>query len=346
MSSRRLGAVVVACTLATTSAGCGQSAVAGDGTREVELLNVSYDPTRELYRAVNERFAEKWRRETGERVTIRQSHGSSGSQARAVIDGLQADVVTLALAYDIDAIARGGLIAADWQARLRDRSAPYFSTIVFLVRAGNPKAIRDWADLVAPGVSIITPNPRTSGGARWSYLAAWGAALARSGGSDASARAFVSDLFSRVPVLDAAARGATNTFVQRGMGDVLLTWENEAHLALAEAPGTVEIVVPSTSIVAEPSVALVDAVARRKGTTDVASAYLEYLYSPEAQELAAAHHYRPRDPEVAARHQSSFPPVRLFTIDETFGGWAAAHQAHFADGGTFDQIYRSLSSAR
>jgi sulfate/thiosulfate-binding protein len=333
--------------LAMAAAACGGSAATSEGALPaIELLNVSYDPTREFYRALNAQFIAEWQQKTGQQLTIRQSHGGSGSQARAVIDGLQADVVTLALAHDVDAIARAGLIAPGWQARLPDRSAPYLSTVVFLVRTGNPKGIHDWPDLVAPGVSVITANPKTSGGARWNYLAAWGAALERSGGSEEAARAYVADLFSRVPVLDAAARGATNTFVQRGMGDVLLTWENEAHLAVNEARGTVEIVVPSSSIAAEPTVAVVDEVAARKGTTEVASAYLMHLYSRAAQELAATYHYRPRDPDVAARFASSFPAVRLFTIDETFGGWAAADRAHFAEGGTFDQIHRPVSTTR
>ena len=333
--------------LALAAVCCGGSAASRDGaSAEIELLNVSYDPTRELYRALNAQFIEEWGQKTGQQLTIRQSHGGSGSQARAVIDGLHADVVTLALAHDIDAISRAGLIQPGWAARLPNRSAPYFSTIVFMVRAGNPKAIRDWPDLIAPGVSIVTPNPRTSGGARWNYLAAWGAALQRSGRSEDAARTYVSELFSRVPVLDSAARSATNTFVQRGIGDVLLTWENEAHLAMAEAPGAVEIVVPASSIAAEPAVAVVDEVTGRRGTREVATAYLTYLYSPPAQELAAVHHYRPRDPDVAARHAESFPEVRLFTVDEVFGGWQTANDVHFAEGGTFDQIYRKTSTAR
>jgi sulfate transport system substrate-binding protein len=333
--------------LALAAACCGGSAASRDGSpAALELLNVSYDPTRELYRALNAQFIADWHQKTGQRLTIRQSHGGSGSQARAVIDGLQADVVTLALAYDIDAISRAGLIEPGWEARLPNRSAPYFSTIVFMVRAGNPKAIRDWPDLVAPGVSIVTPNPKTSGGGRWNYLAAWGAALQRSSGSEEAARTYVAELFSRVPVLDSAARSATNTFVQRGIGDVLLTWENEAHLAMAEAPGAVEIVVPSSSIAAEPTVADVDEVTGRKGTREVAAAYLTYLYSPPAQELAAVHHYRPRDPEVAARHAGSFPDVRLFTVDEVFGGWQKAYDVHFAEGGTFDRMYRQATTAR
>lgn len=333
--------------LAVAAGSCGGSAATSEGaSAAIELLNVSYDPTRELYRALNAQFTAEWQQKTGQQLIIRQSHGGSGSQARAVIDGLQADVVTLALAHDIEAISRAGLIEPGWEGRLPNRSAPYFSTIVFMVRAGNPKGIRDWPDLIAPGVSIITPNPKTSGGARWNYLAAWGSALERSGGSEDAARAYVADLFSRVPVLDAAARSATNTFVQRGIGDVLLTWENEAHLAAAEARGTVEIVVPSSSIAAEPTVAIVDEVAARKGTKDVAAAYLAYLYSPPAQELAATHHYRPRDADAARRHAASFPDVRLFTIDEVFGGWAVADRTHFADGGTFDRIYRPASTTR
>ena len=304
------------------------------------LLNVSYDPTRELYQEFNAAFARHWKAKSGQTVTIRQSHGGSGSQARAVIDGLQADVVTLALGYDIDAIARSGLVAADWQRRLPRNSAPYTSTIVFLVRKGNPKGIKDWGDLAKPGLAVITPNPKTSGGARWNYLAAWGYALKQPGGDEAKARGFVTQLYRNVPVLDSGARGSTVTFVQRGIGDVLIAWENEARLALAEARSPVEIVVPSLSILAEPPVAVVDGVVAKKGTKAVAEEYLAYLYSTEGQEIAARHHYRPGDPQVAAKHVASFPKVNLFTIQQVFGGWAEAQKKHFGDGGIFDQIYR------
>jgi sulfate/thiosulfate transport system substrate-binding protein len=304
------------------------------------LLNVSYDPTRELYQDVNAAFIRSWQLKTGKRIEVRQSHGGSGGQARAVINGLDADVVTLALAYDIDAIAQAGLIKADWQKRLPQNSSPYTSTIVFLVRKGNPKAIKDWNDLTRPGLQIITPNPKTSGGARWNYLAAWGYALRQSGGSDAKARQFVTELFRKVPVLDSGARGATTTFVQRRLGDVLLTWENEAYLALDEAPGQLEIVVPSESILAEPPVAVVDTVVDGKGTRAIAEAYLQFLYSPEGQEIAARRHYRPRDANVAAKYASTFAKIKLFTIDQMFGGWQKAQKAHFADGGLFDQIYK------
>jgi sulfate transport system substrate-binding protein len=304
------------------------------------LLNASYDPTRELYAEINAAFVKAWQAKTGQTVTIRQSHGGSGGQARAVIDGLEADVATLALAYDIDAIQNAGLIAPGWQKRLPENSSPYTSTIVFLVRKGNPKGIKDWGDLIRQDVRVITPNPKTSGGARWNYLAAWEYAKRQPGGNDAKAKEFVTALFRNVPVLDSGARGSTTTFVQRRIGDVLLTWENEAHLAVAESKGRVEIVVPSMSILAEPPVAIVDKVVDRKGTRALAEAYLKFLYTPEAQEIVAKHHYRPRDRKVAAKHAASFAPVKLFTIDEAFGGWQAAQKAHFADGGTFDQIYR------
>jgi sulfate transport system substrate-binding protein len=305
-----------------------------------ELLNVSYDPTRELYQDVNAAFAAQWKAKTGHAVTLQQSHGGSGKQARAVIDGLAADVVTLALAYDVDAIAQSGLIAPGWQKELPLNSCPYTSTMVFLVRKGNPKAIKDWGDLARPGVSVITPNPKTSGAARWNYLAAWAWALRQPGGSDAKAREFVARLFKNVPVLDTGARGSTNTFVQRGIGDVLLAWENEAFLAVkALGMGKVEIVVPSLSILAEPPVAVVDEVVDRKGTRAAAQAYLEFLYSPDGQALAAKHYYRPRDPAVLAKAPVRFPDLELVTIDDTFGGWASAQKTHFADGGTFDQIY-------
>jgi sulfate/thiosulfate transport system substrate-binding protein len=306
---------------------------------QTTLLNASYDPTRELYQDFNTAFAKYWKAKSGQDVTVRQSHGGSGGQARAVIDGLDADVVTLALAYDVDAVAASGLIKPDWQKRLSHNSAPYTSTIVFLVRKGNPKGIKDWGDLTKSDVQVITPNPKTSGGARWNYLAAWGYALRQPGGTDAKARQFVTDLYKRVPVLDSGARGATNTFVQRGIGDVLLAWENEAYLSLDEAPGKLEIIVPSISILAEPSVAVVDKVVDRKGTRAVAEAYLQYLYSPEGQEIAAKRHYRPRDEKVAAKYASSFTKVKLFTIDEVFGGWQNAQKIHFADRGLFDQIY-------
>jgi sulfate/thiosulfate transport system substrate-binding protein len=314
------------------------AAVASGATAQ-SLLNVSYDPTRELYQDFNAAFIKYWKAKTGQTVAIRQSHGGSGGQARAVIDGLDADVVTLALAYDVDAIAKSGLIRPDWQKRLAQNASPYTSTIVFLVRKGNPKGIRDWNDLLKPGVQIITPNPKTSGGARWNYLAAWGYALKQPGGTDAKARQFVTDLYKKVPVLDSGARGATTTFVQRGLGDVLLAWENEAYLALDEAPGTLEIIVPSVSILAEPPIAVVDRVVDKKGTRAIAEAYLQYLYSPEGQEIAAKRHYRPRDAAVAAKYSGSFAKVALFTIDELFGGWDKTQQKHFADRGVFDQIY-------
>jgi sulfate transport system substrate-binding protein len=307
---------------------------------QTQLLNVSYDPTRELYADVNAAFAKFWKAKSGQDIRFRQSHGGSGSQARAVIDGLEADVVTLALAYDIDAIAQSGLIDRAWQKRLPQNSSPYTSTIVFLVRKGNPKGIRDWGDLVRPGVQVITPNPKTSGGARWNYLAAWEFAKRRAGGNDAKAREFITALFKNVPVLDSGARGATTTFVQRGIGDVLLAWENEAYLAMAETKDKVDIVVPSVSILAEPPVTVVDKVAAKKGTRSVADAYLQFLYSPEGQEIAAKHYYRPRDEKVAAKYGQRFAKVQLFTIDHAFGGWQAAQKAHFADGGIFDQIYR------
>ena len=307
---------------------------------DLSLLNVSYDPTRELYADFNKAFAAAYKADTGRGIAIRQSHGGSGSQARAVISGLQADVVTLALAYDIDAIAARGLIAADWQSRLPDNSAPYTSTIVFLVRKGNPKAIRDWDDLARAGVSVVTPNPKTSGGARWNYLAAWGYALKKYGGDD-KAREFVARIFKNVAVLDTGARGSAVTFIERGVGDVLIAWENEAFLAMKETGrGRFEIVVPSMSILAEPPVAVVDAVAAKKGTRDAADAYLRYWYTKEGQEIAARHGYRPRDAEVARAHAASFAKVDLFTIDEVFGGWTKAQKTHFGEGGIFDRIYR------
>lgn len=311
---------------------------------DVTLLNVSYDPTREFYQEYNEKFAEHWKADGGEDVTIRMSHGGSGKQARSVIDGLPADVVTLALAGDVDALAQRGLIQPGWQSELPDNSAPYTSTIVFLVRKGNPKAITDWPDLVRDGISVITPNPKTSGGARWNYLAAWGYALRQPGGSPEAAKAFVEKIFRNVPVLDAGARAATTTFVQRKIGDVLLSWENEALLAIEQlGPDEVDIVVPSVSILAEPSVAVVDANVERKKTRAAAEAYLKHLYAPESQELIARHFFRPRAEDVLERHREQFPPVALFTIDEVFGGWEKAQAEHFADGGVFDRIYQPRS---
>jgi sulfate transport system substrate-binding protein len=316
------------------------SVFASPAFAQTTLLNVSYDPTRELYRDFNAAFIAKWKQDTGETLKINQSHGGSGKQSRSVIDGLEADVVTLALAYDIDALAaHGSLVPDDWQKRLPDNSAPYTSTIVFLVRKGNPKGIRDWDDLAKPGVGVVTPNPKTSGGARWNYLAAWGFA-ARKYGGDAGAREFVAKVYRNVLVLDTGARGATTTFVERGQGDVLVAWENEALLALGESGGAgVEIVAPSVSILAEPSVSVVDKVVDKRGTRKVAEAYLRYLYSPEGQDIAAKDGYRPRDAAVAAKYASKFPPLPMFTIDDAFGGWQKAQATHFADGGTFDQIY-------
>ena len=308
---------------------------------DVTLLNVSYDPTRELYADFNKAFVSAYQKETGKSVEIKQSHGGSGSQARAVIDGLQADVVTLALAYDIDAVAAKGLIPADWQKRLPLNASPYTSTIVFMVRKGNPMGIKDWDDLVKSGVSVITPNPKTSGGARWNYLAAWGYALKKSGSVD-KAKQFVGDLYKNVPVLDTGARGSTVTFVERGVGDVLLAWENEAFLAQREfGKDKFEIVSPPLSILAEPPLSVVDAVADKKGTRAVAEAYLKYWYSREGQEIAARNSYRPRDSEIAKEYEKSFAKVELFTIDDVFGGWAKAQKEHFAEGGIFDQIYKN-----
>ncbi len=336
MTSRRsILSLAFAATVAAGLAGITTAAHA-----DTRLLNVSYDPTRELYKAYNDLFAKYWKAQTGEDVTIDTSNGGSGKQARAVIDGLEADVVTLALAYDIDAIAdKAGLLDKNWQSRLDQNSSPYTSTIVFLVRKGNPKGIKDWNDLIKGDVQVITPNPKTSGGARWNYLAAWAYALKQPGGNDETAKAFVAELFKHVPVLDTGARGATTTFVQRGIGDVLLAWENEAFLAQKElGPDQFEIVVPSLSIKAEPPVAVVDKVVDKHGTRKVAEAYVKYLYSPEAQELVAENYYRPTDPTVAAKHKADFPDIPLVTIDE-FGGWAKAQATHFADGGVFDQIY-------
>ncbi len=307
---------------------------------DVTLLNVSYDPTRELYQEYNAAFAKHWKATSQETVTINQSHGGSGKQARAVIDGLDADVVTLALGYDVIALAEKKLIPTDWQKRLPHNASPYTSTIVFLVRKGNPKGIRDWNDLVKPGVGIVTPNPKTSGGARWNYLAAWAYALKQPGGNDDKAREYVGKLFKNVKVLDSGARGATTSFTERGIGDVLLAWENEAYLAVKElGPEKFDIVTPSLSILAEPPVSVVDKVVDKKGTRKVATAYLEYLYSPEGQEIAAKNYYRPRDAKVAAKYAKQFAKVNLITIDEVFGGWEKAQKTHFADGGSFDRIY-------
>jgi sulfate/thiosulfate-binding protein len=308
---------------------------------DATLLNVSYDPTRELYADYNNLFAKHWQETHGEAVTINQSHGGSGKQARAVIDGLEADVVTLALAGDVNALyERAQLVPRDWQSRLSNNSCPYTSTIVFLVRKGNPKAIKDWDDLAKPGVSVITPSPKTSGGARWNYLAAWGYGQKKFGGDEAKTRAFVAAIYENAPVLDAGARGSTTTFVERGIGDVLIAWENEALLALEQlGKGQFEVVAPSLSILAEPPVAVVDAVARRHGTSSLAAEYLEYLYSPEAQDLIGKHFYRPSDPAAAAKYANQFPKLELLSIENDFGGWKKAQATHFADGGVFDQIY-------
>ncbi|MDZ5632572.1 sulfate ABC transporter substrate-binding protein [Janthinobacterium sp. GMG1] len=308
---------------------------------DITLLNVSYDPTRELYQDVNTAFAKEWKGKTGDNVKIKQSHGGSGKQARAVIDGLEADVVTLALAYDIDALAEHKLLAADWQKRLTHNSSPYTSTIVFLVRKGNPKGIKDWNDLIKPGVSVITPNPKTSGGARWNHLAAWGYALRQPGGNEAKAKDFLGKLYKNVPVLDSGARGATTTFVERGIGDVLIAWENEAYLAVKElGPTKFDIITPSVSILAEPPVAVVDKFADKHGTRKVAEAYLNYLYTDEAQDIIAKNYYRPATDKAAKKYASQFAKVNLFTIEQVAGGWTTAQKAHFADGGIFDQIYQ------
>ncbi|RYD69948.1 MAG: sulfate ABC transporter substrate-binding protein [Verrucomicrobiaceae bacterium] len=314
----------------------------------VQLLNVSYDPTRELYQEFNAAFARHWKAQTKQSVTIKQSHGGSGKQARGVIDGLQADVVTLALAGDIDALVKnGGLVPQNWQTRLPEQSSPYTSTIVFLVRKGNPRGIKDWSDLVKPGVQVITPNPKTSGGARWNYLAAYEYARQRHGGDEGKAKEFVAALFKNVPVLDSGARGSTTTFVQRQIGDVLLAWENEAFLALKEfGADKFEIIAPALSILAEPPVTVVDKVVDKRGTRKVAEAYLNYLYSPEGQEIAGKHFYRPRNQKVAEKFATQFPKIQLFTIDEKFGGWAKAQKEHFDDGGLFDQIYAPGAGGR
>ncbi|MGE4754793.1 sulfate ABC transporter substrate-binding protein [Yersinia enterocolitica] len=311
----------------------------GAMAKDIQLLNVSYDPTREFYQEYNQAFSKHWQEQTGDKVTVRQSHGGSGKQATSVINGIEADVVTLALAYDVDAIAERGRIDKDWIKRLPDNSAPYTSTIVFLVRKGNPKQIHDWSDLVKPGISVITPNPKTSGGARWNYLAAWGYALEHNNNDQAKAQEFVKQLYKNVEVLDSGARGATNTFVERGIGDVLIAWENEALLAVNEVgKDQFDIITPSISILAEPTVSVVDKVVDKRGTREVADAYLKYLYSPEGQTIAAKNYYRPRDPAVAAKFAKEFPQLKLITIDDVFGGWTKAQQVHFATGGVFDEI--------
>lgn len=326
--------------LIPTAAALAASLALAAGAQDIELLNVSYDPTRELYEEINTAFAASWEAATGQRVRINQSHGGSGRQARAVIDGLEADVVTLALPLDLDQIAgQSGLLGADWRTRLPDNAAPYMSTIVFAVRAGNPQGIHDWPDLVREGVSVITPNPKTSGGAKLNYLAAWGYALRANASDEAAARDFLARLYRNVPVLDSGARGASNSFAQNGLGDVLITWENEALLLQDEVgAGQFEIVRPSVSILAEPPVAVVDGVVDRRGTREAAEAYLRFLYAPEGQEIAARHHFRPRNPEVLAAHADEFPPIETFTAEEIAGPWSQIHQTHFADGGVFDQI--------
>jgi len=305
-----------------------------------ELLNVSYDPTREFYQEINSAFAKQWKQQTGKSLTVKQSHGGSGKQARSVIDGLSADVVTLALSGDIDSIAtQANLLPKDWQAKLPDNSSPYTSTIVFVVRKGNPKGIKDWGDLVRPGVKVITPNPKTSGGARWHYLAAWAYADRKFGGDEAKVKQFIGALFKNVPVLDTGARGSTTTFAQRGIGDVFLSWENEAHLIEKEFPGKTQIIIPSISILAEPPVAVVEKNAKKHGTEALAKAYLTYLYSAEAQDIAGKNFYRPRDSKALAKWSKNFPAINLVTIDKDFGGWTKAQKTHFDDGGTFDQVY-------
>jgi len=336
---RSAATCLAVCALALLLASCQGRSESANATR-VTLLNVSYDPTRELYVDFNAAFARYWKAKTGQDVKINQSHGGSGKQARSVIDGLAADVVTLALAADIDAVAtQGKLLPINWASRLPDNSSPYTSTIVFLVRKGNPKGIKDWPDLIRPGVAVITPNPKTSGGARWNYLAAWGWALKQPGGNDATAKEFVRKLYKNVPVLDTGARGSTTTFVQRGLGDVLIAWENEAVLAVKElGADKLQIVVPTMSVLAEPPVAVVDKVVLRRGTREVAQAYLQYLYSKEGQEIVAKNYYRPRDAEVAAKYAAQYPKLKLFTVAD-FGGWSKVQPTHFGDGGVFDQIY-------
>jgi len=341
--TRILSLVLSATIIMGIFVGCGKqnsNSESGASNKPVELLNVSYDPTRELYTKFNESFAKYWKEKTGQEVAINQSHGGSGKQGRSVIEGLEADVVTLALAYDIDAISDSGLIEKNWQNEFKENSSPYTSTIVFLVRKGNPKNIKDWDDLIKKDVSIITPNPKTSGGARWNYLAAWAYAAHKNNGDQVAAKDFVSKLYSNVEVLDSGARDATTSFVERGMGDVLIAWENEAFLSLDQfGTDKYEIVVPSLSILAEPPVAIVDKVVDKRGTREVANAYLDYLYTKEGQEIAAQNYYRPRDKEVAEKYKDKFPTLNLVTVDGEFGGWTKAQKAHFADGGTFDQIY-------
>jgi sulfate transport system substrate-binding protein len=334
----RLGAALAVVVAVAVGLGGGAPVRAAAGG--VQILNVSYDPTRELYDAVNAAFAKQWKAKAGQDLVVKQSHGGSGKQARAVIDGLEADVVTLALAYDVDAIAKAGLLPADWQKKLPQNASPYTSTIVFLVRKGNPKGIKGWDDIVKPGVQVITPNPKTSGGARWNYLAAWAHALEKSGGDETKAKEFVRALYKNVPVLDSGARGSTTTFIERGIGDVFLSWENEAFLVVEQlGKGKFEIVVPPSSILAEPPIAVVEKNVDRHGTRAVAQAYLEFLYTPEGQEIAAKYFYRPRDAKVAARYAKKFPKIDLVTVDGVFGGWQKAQATHFADGGVFDQIY-------
>ncbi|MDH4616096.1 sulfate ABC transporter substrate-binding protein [Brevibacillus sp. AY1] len=338
---RKVGVTLLTLSLVGCASSSGSGGASGEAGPELDLLNVSYDPTREFYQDVNKMFMEEWNEKTGQSLTIKQSHGGSGKQSRSVIDGLEADVVTLALAYDIDAMAERGLIAADWQKKLPDNSSPYTSTIVFLTRKGNPKQIKDWDDLIKPGIAVITPNPKTSGGARWNYLAAWGYALKKHQGDEAKAKEFVTSLFKNVPVLDSGARGATTTFVERGIGDVLIAWENEAYLAVNQlGQDKFEIVNPSMSILAEPPVTVVDKNVVKHGTRPVAEAYLQFLYSKEGQEIAAKHYYRPRSEEVLKAHTPAFPEIEMFTIDEVFGGWTKAQKQHFADQGVFDQIYK------
>ncbi|MHC1685698.1 MAG: sulfate ABC transporter substrate-binding protein [Clostridiaceae bacterium] len=347
LRSRKLGVILLSSILtAGIFAGCStkssnSTSAEASSKPAVELLNVSYDPTRELYEEYNTAFAKYWKEKNGQDVTVKQSHGGSGSQAKSVLDGLEADVVTLALSADIDSInGKGEIIDPNWQSKLENNSTPYTSSIVFLVRKGNPKNIKDWNDLVKEGVSVITPNPKTSGGARWNYLAAWGYALKQNGGDQVKAQDFVKQLFANVPVLDSGARGATTTFVERGIGDVLIAWENEALLSAKElGEDKFEVVVPSISILAEPPVAVVDKNVDKKGTREVAEGYLKYLYSDEGQEIAAKNYYRPRNEEIAKKYSNQFPKINLFTIDELFGGWTKAQKDHFSDGGTFDQIY-------
>jgi len=350
---KRVTTIVVLLLLAVTAAACGSKTAEAPKTttqttetkkepskEPIELLNVSYDPTRELYAAYNKVFSDYWLQKSGQTVTIKQSHGGSGKQSLSVVNGLKADVVTLALGYDVDAIQKAGLIQEGWQKKFEDNSAPYTSTIVFLVRKGNPKGIHDWSDLIKDGVGVITPNPKTSGGARWNYLAAWGYALEQNGGDENKAKEFISKLFKNVPVLDSGARGSTTTFVERGIGDVLLAWENEALLSTNElGKDKFEIIYPSLSILAEPPVAVVDKVVDEHGTREVVEEYLKYLYTPEAQELVAKNYYRPILKDVADKYKEQFPPLKLLTIDKDFGGWGAAQEKHFADGGLFDQIY-------